>query len=229
MDPSGRTPIVLASEPLAERAPEIRLLAVPQGEVRGEFALHLGGHGQSPACPLLRRLQPRPRDLVAALHGCQRAPPHSGLRQPCRRRRLPGGRDGVQRVACVAGRERPVPGAREAVRRRHRPACRRRARYPPTWSLVGNGWWREEGRPELEALAWASRCARGAGARPTRSRPGSKPGTHRITLRAGTEDRTGEESVTVHVAGGSSKDTVGRTDTVDTDDVESVPAQPVTS
>src|SRR4051794_22545056 len=39
MDASGRAPIVLASEPIPERAPEIRLLAVPEGEVSGRFTL----------------------------------------------------------------------------------------------------------------------------------------------------------------------------------------------
>ena len=47
VDASGREPMVLASEPIPERAPEIRLLAVPEGEVRGRVHADVGGQGRS--------------------------------------------------------------------------------------------------------------------------------------------------------------------------------------
>jgi hypothetical protein len=65
--------------------------------------------------------------------------------------------------------------------------------------LVGNGWWREEGRPELQALSWAS-DVQGELGRGRQVAVRLELGTHHITLRAGTEERAGEQSVTVHVS-----------------------------
>jgi hypothetical protein len=88
----------------------------------------------------------------------------------------------VREKPCAAVIQRPVDGeelARDVV-------------------LVGNGWWREEGRPEAEALAWAS-DVQGQLGRGRQVTACLAPGTHIITLRAGTEDRAGEASVTVYV------------------------------
>ena len=68
----------------------------------------------------------------------------------------------------------------------------------PNVVLVGNGWWREEGRPELEALTWSSDLQGDLG-RGQQVAVRLERGTHKITLQAGMEDRTGEQSVTVHV------------------------------
>ncbi len=68
----------------------------------------------------------------------------------------------------------------------------------PNVVLIGNGWWLEEGRPELETLAWTSdvQGELGLGRVVTAQ---LEPGTHHISLHAGREDRAGEDSVTVHV------------------------------
>jgi len=78
----------------------------------------------------------------------------------------------------------------------------------PDVVLMGNGWWREEGRPELEALRWAS-DAQGELGRGREVSVRLTPGTHHVTLYAGTENRIGEASVTVHVTQPSSDYTKG--------------------
>lgn len=197
VDASGRDPIVLASEPVPERAPELRLLAVPEGEVEGEFTLTWEARGDPPPVryfvdyspgreiwePLsLGVSEPRLTVDFASLAGgdaCRVAVTASnGLRAS----RVESGPFRVRQKPCAAVILRPVDGEE----------------LPPNVVLVGNGWWREEGRPEVEALAWAS-DVQGELGRGREVTVRLEPGTHHITLRAGREDRAGEESVTVHV------------------------------
>lgn len=197
VDASGREPIVLASVPVPERAPELRLLAVPEGEVKGQFTLTWEARGDpSPIryfidySPGREAWEPlslgvsEPRltvdfDSLAGGNACRVAVTASnGLRSS----RVESGPFRVREKPCAAVILRPVDG--EAV--------------SPNVVLVGNGWWREEGRPELEALAWAS-DVQGELGRGREVTVRLEPGTHHITLHAGKGGRAGEESVTVHV------------------------------
>ena len=155
VDASGRDPIVLASEPIPDRAPELRLLAVPEGEVKGEFTLTWEARAirrpfgtSSTTAPAARRGSRSP--WVSASPGspststawpaaprCRLAVTASnGLRAT----RVETGPFSVREKPCAAVILRPVDGEE----------------LPPDVVLVGNGWWREEGRPELQALMWAS-------------------------------------------------------------------------
>jgi hypothetical protein len=207
VDLSGRAPIMMASEVLPERAPEIRLLAMPQGEVKGQFTLTWEATGDPPPvryfvdyCPGRETWAPlsmavsEPRltvdfDSLAGGDACRVAVTASnGLRAS----RVESSPFQVRVKPCAAIILRPVDGEQIAA----------------DVVLVGNGWWREEGCPELEALAWAS-DAQGELGRGREVTTRLKPGTHHITLRAGTQERVGEESVTVHVTEGSTDDTRG--------------------
>lgn len=197
VDSSGRDPIVLASEPIPDQAPELRLLAAPEGEVEGEFTLTWEASGDPPPVryfidynpgretwvPLsLGVSEPRLTVDFAKLAGgeaCRLAVTASnGLRAT----RVESGPFRVREKPCVAVILRPVDGET----------------LSPNVVLVGNGWWREEGRPELKALAWTS-DVQGELGRGQNVTARLEPGTHRITLRAGRGERAGEESVTVHV------------------------------
>ena len=68
----------------------------------------------------------------------------------------------------------------------------------PGITLAGNGWWREESRAELEALAWASDM-QGELGEGREVRVDLEPGHHTITLRAGHGERIGSESVAITV------------------------------
>jgi hypothetical protein len=197
VDASGRDPIVLASVPVPERAPELRLLAAPEGDVDGEFNLtwEAGGDprpvryfvdyspGRETWEPLsLGVSEPRLTIDFASLAGGDACRVAVTASNGVRSSRVESGPFRVREKPCAAVILRPVDG--EAL--------------PPNVVLVGNGWWREEGRPELEALAWAS-DVQGELGRGREVTARLEPGTHRITLRAGREDRAGEESVTVHV------------------------------
>ncbi len=69
----------------------------------------------------------------------------------------------------------------------------------PDVVLVGNGWWREERRPELQQLGWTSDVQGELGSG-RQVAVHLEPGTHTLTLRAGSGERAGEQSVTVQVA-----------------------------
>ena len=202
VDTSGRDPIVLASKPVPERAPELRLLAMPEGEVEGEFTLMWEASGDPPPVryfidyslgreiwePLsLGVREPRLTIDFANLAGgdaCRLAVTASnGLRAT----RVESGPFRVREKPCAVVILRPIDGEE----------------LPLNVVLVGNGWWREEGRPEVEALEWIS-DVQGALGRGQSVTARLEPGTHRIILRAGTEERAGEESVTVHVTQQSS-------------------------
>ena len=197
MDTSGRDPIVLASESIPDRAPELRLLTVPVGEVRGEFTLAWAAEGdpspiryfidystgQDTWEPLsLGVSEPRVTvnfDSLAGGTACRLAVTASnGLRAT----RVETEPFSVREKPCAAVILRPIDGAE----------------LPPDVVLVGNGWWREERRPELQALLWASDVQGELGSGRTVTAR-LEPGTHRITLHAGSGDRAGEESVTVYV------------------------------
>ena len=197
VDASGRDPIVLASEPVPARAPELRLLALPQGEVKGKFTLTWEARGDPPPIRYFIDYSPgretwhplslgvsEPRlpvdfDSLAGGDACRLAVTASnGLRAS----RVESGPFRVREKPCAAIILRPVDGEQ----------------LLPDVVLVGNGWWREEGRPELEALTWAS-DVQGELGRGRAVTARLKPGTHHITLHAGTADRSGEKSVTVHV------------------------------
>jgi hypothetical protein len=197
VDASGRDPIVLASEPVPERAPELRLLAAPEGEAEGEFTLTWEARGDPPPVryfvdysldgetwePLsLGISESRFTVDFANLAGgdaCRVAVTASnGLRAS----RVESGPFGVREKPCAAIILRPVDGEE----------------LPPNVVLVGNGWWREEGRPEVEELAWTSNV-QGELGRGREVTARLEPGTHRITLHTGRDNRAGEESVTVHV------------------------------
>jgi hypothetical protein len=198
VDASGREPIVLASVPVPERAPELRLLAVPEGSADGKFELGWEASGDPRPVRFFVDYSPGHETWVplslgvsetrltidfASLAGgdaCRIAVTASnGLRSS----RVESAPFRVPEKPCAAVILRPVDG--EAL--------------STNVVLVGNGWWREEGRPELEALAWASdvQGELGYGRAVTAL---LESGTHRITLRAGREDRAGEQSVMVHVA-----------------------------
>jgi hypothetical protein len=200
VDVSGRDPIVLASEPVPERAPELRLLAVPEGEVKGTFTLTWEATGDPAPIRYFIDYSPgretweplslgvsEPRltvdfDRLAGGNACRLAVTASnGLRAS----RVESGPFRVREKPCASVIVRPVDGEET----------------PPNVVLVGNGWWREEGRYELEALKWVSDM-QGELGRGREVTTRLKPGTHRVTLQAGTADRTGEESVTVHVTSG---------------------------
>jgi len=197
VDGSVREPIVLASTPIPERPPELRLIAVPEGEVEGEFTLTWEASGDPRPVRYFvdyslgrEKWQPlnlsvsEPRlavdfDSLAGGDACRVAVTASnGLRAS----RVESGPFRVRVKPCAAVILRPVDG--EEV--------------PSNIVLVGNGWWREEGRPEFEALTWVS-DVQGELGRGRQITARLEPGTHHITLQAGTEDRVGEESVTVHV------------------------------
>ena len=197
VDTSGREPIVLASKPIPERAPELRLLAAPEGAVEGEFTLTWEASGDpSPVRYFIDYSVGRetwePLSLgvsepwltvdftkLAGGDTCRLAVTASnGLRAT----RVESGPFRVREKPCAAVILRPVDGEK----------------LPPDVILVGNGWWREEGRPEVEALEWNS-DVQGPLGRGQSVTARLEPGTHRITLRAGTEERAGEESITVHV------------------------------
>ena len=101
-------------------------------------------------------------------------------------------------------RDRDVPDAAPIVGQREKPCAAVILRpvdgeeLSPDVLLVGNGWWREERRPELEALRWASDI-QGELGRGRQVTVHLEPGTHELTLRAGTEERAGARSVRVHV------------------------------
>jgi hypothetical protein len=197
VDASGRAPIVLASAPVPERAPELRLLAMPEGEVRGRFTLTWEATGDPPPvryfvdyspgretwAPLSLGLSERQLsvdfDSLAGGNACRLAVTASnGLRTS----RVESGPFRVREKPCAAAILRPIDGEEISSR----------------IVLVGNGWWREEGRPEFEALTWTS-DAQGELGRGQYVTARLEPGTHHITLHAGTGERRGEESVTVHV------------------------------
>jgi len=198
VDASGRGPIVLASEPVPERAPELRLISVPEGEVKGTFTLTWEAGGDPPPTRYFVDYSPgrgvwhplsmgvsEPRltvdfDSMAGGEACRVAvTASSGLRAS----RVESGPFRVREKPCAAVILRPVDGEELA----------------PDVVLMGNGWWREEGRPELQALSWASDVQGELGhGRHVTTR--LEPGTHRITLRAGTEERAGEQFVTVYVS-----------------------------
>lgn len=197
VDSSGRDPIVLASKPVPERAPELRLLAAPEGDVEGEFTLMWEARGDPPPVRYFIDYSPgretwEPLSLgvseqrltidfakLAGGDACRLAVTASnGLRAT----RVESGPFRVREKPCAVVIVRPIDGET----------------LPPNVVLVGNGWWREEGRPEVEALAWTS-DVQGELGRSQNVTARLEPGTHRITLRAGTEERAGEKSVTVYV------------------------------
>lgn len=197
VDASGRDPIVLASELVPERAPEIRLLDVPEGEVDGEFILTWEAHGDPPPIryfvdystngetwePLSLGITESRLTIdfpnLAGGDTCRLAVTAStGFRTA----RVESDPFQVQEKPCAAIIVRPIDGqelSHDVV-------------------LVGNGWWREEGQPETEQLWWES-DVQGELGRGRAIRVLLEPGTHRITLRAGMDDRAGTESITVHV------------------------------
>ncbi len=155
VDTSGRDPIVLASEPIPERGPEIRLIDVPEGEVRGRFTLTWEARGSVEPVryfvdysagretwePLsLSVSEPQITidfDSLAGGPACRLAvTASSGLRAT----RVETGPFSVREKPCAAVILRPVDGEE----------------LSSDVVLVGNGWWREERRPELQALTWAS-------------------------------------------------------------------------
>ena len=196
---SGREPIVLASEPIPERAPEIRLLAVPKGEVKGQFTLTWEAKGDvapvryfvdySPGRETWEPLSlsvKEPRitvdfDSLAGGTACRLAVTASnGLRAT----RVETRPFSVREKPCAAVILRPVDGEE----------------LTSDVVLVGNGWWREERRPELQELTWTS-DVQGELGRGRQVAVHLEPGTHQITLRAGTGERAGEQSVRIHVTG----------------------------
>jgi hypothetical protein len=198
VDASGRDSIALASKPVPERGPELRLLAAPDGEVEGEFTLTWEASGDpapvryfidySPGHETWEPLslgvsEPRLTVDFAKLAGgdaCRLAVTASnGLRAT----RVESAPFRVREKPCAVVILRPLDGET----------------LPPNVVLVGNGWWREERRPEVEALIWTS-DVQGELGRGQNVTARLEPGTHRITLRAGREERAGEESVTVRVA-----------------------------
>lgn len=199
VDASGREPLVLASERVPERAPEVRLLEVPEGEADGEVTLAWEATGD-----------PGPvRYFVDDSTGRERWEPLSlGLREPrltVDLRELAGG-DACRVAVTASNGLRASRIESEPFRVPQKPCTAVIIRpvdgqlLPPDVVLVGNGWWREEGRAELEALVWTSDVQGELGAgRVVTTR--LEPGTHRVTLLAGREGRTGEDAVTVRVAG----------------------------
>lgn len=197
VDPSGRDPIVLVSEPVPEQAPELRLLTVPEGEVEGQFTLTWEAGGDPPPVRYFvdysaggERWEPLSLGMseteitvdfgnLAGGDACRVAVTASnGLRGS----RVESAPFRVREQPCTAVIVRPVDGDE----------------LTSDVVLVGNGWWREEGRPEVDALVWASDVQGELGyGREVATR--LEPGTHCITLSAGSGDREGEECVTVYV------------------------------
>lgn len=197
VDASGRDPIVLVSEPVPVRAPDLRLLTAPNGEVEGHFTLtwealsdpapvryfvdySTGGNTWYPLSLSVSETRlVVDFDSLAGGDACRLAVTASnGLRAS----RVESGTFRVREKPCAVVILRPVDGEQ----------------LPRDVLLVGNGWWREEGRPEVEALKWVSDVQGELGSgRAVTAR--LQRGTHHITLRAGTADRAGEKSVTVHV------------------------------
>lgn len=197
VDASGRDPIVLVSEGVPESGPALRLLRTPQGTMDGDFVLTWEATGDPAPVryfvdysngrevwePLATSVgEPRMTIDFAKLAGGQACRVAVTASNGIRSSRVESESFQVTEKPCAAVIQQPVDGARVS----------------PDVALVGNGWWREEGRAELEALAWTSDVQGDLGrGRAVAARLGE--GTHRITLRAGHGDRTGEETVTVHV------------------------------
>ncbi len=197
VDASGRDPLVLASERVPERAPELRLLTAPEGEVDGEVTLAWEASGDPEPVryfvdystgretwePLsLGLTEPRLTVDVAALAGGEACRVAVTASNGLRASRVESEPFRVREKPCSAVIARPVDG--EVV--------------PPDVVLVGNGWWREEGRPELHALVWSSDVQGELGAgRVVTAR--LEPGIHRVTLLAGSGDRAGQDAITVRV------------------------------
>ncbi|BCS31438.1 hypothetical protein TBR22_A06390 [Luteitalea sp. TBR-22] len=198
VDGSGREPIVLGSVAVPARAPEVRLLETPDGQAEGEFRLAWEATGEPAPVrfhvdysagggawrPLSLGLSESSVTIdLAALaggEGCRLAVTASnGMRAT----RVESPPFRVPIKPCAAVILRPVDGDTVAS----------------DVLLVGNGWWREEGRPELEALTWFS-DVQGELGRGRSLAAHLERGMHRLTLRAGGQERVGESSVTVQVA-----------------------------
>jgi hypothetical protein len=68
-----------------------------------------------------------------------------------------------------------------------------------TLRLQGQGYWREERRPEFDALSWSSSLVGALGRGAIVEVSGLTPGKHEITLLAGNGERTGRASITITV------------------------------
>jgi len=197
VDASGRDPILLASERVPRQGPELRLLEVPEGQAETEFTLTWEATGE-----------PSPiRYFIDYSCGRERWEPLSlGISEPRLTvdfAQLAGGEQ--CRVAVTASNGLRSSRVESAPFRVPEKPCAAIILQPingdevqPQVVLVGNGWWREEGRAETEALTWTSDVQGELGRGQTLAVQ-LEPGTHRITLHAGSGERTGEESVTVYV------------------------------
>lgn len=198
VDASGLAPMILASEPVPDQAPELRLLVVPEGEVDGEFTLTWEAQGDPPPVRYfvdysVNRETWEPLSLgltesrltidfanLAGGDACRLAvTATNGFRTV----RIESEPFRVPKKPCAAVILRPTDGEE----------------LLSSVVLIGNGWWREEGHPETEQLWWES-DVQGELGRGREITVHLEPGTHHITLRAGREDRAGTESITVHVA-----------------------------
>jgi hypothetical protein len=68
-----------------------------------------------------------------------------------------------------------------------------------TLRLQGQGYWREERRPELESLYWSSSLAGALGRGPSVEVAGLPAGKHEITLAAGEGERVGKATIPITV------------------------------
>lgn len=198
IDASGREPIVLASVPVPDHAPELRLLDAPEGNADGKFKIEWEAKGDPPPVRYFVDYSPRsgfweplslglnaPHFIVdfANLAGGDECRIAVTASNGVRSSRVESEPFHVSDKPCAAAIMQPVDGTT----------------ISPNAVLVGNGWWREERKPEVEALRWTSDI-QGELGRGRLVETHLKSGTHRITLHAGREGRVGEESVTIHVA-----------------------------
>ena len=198
LDASGRSAVPLASVDVPARAPDVRLVDVPTGQAEGEFTISWESDAEpgtatyfvdysidretwSPLSMSVTETAYRVDfESLGGGDACRIAVVASiGLRAS----RTVSEPFQVRAKPCVAVIQRPGDGEQVG----------------PEPQLVGNGWWREEDRAEVDQLAWASDLQGELGyGRQVDAR--LEPGTHVITLTAGVGDRAGSESVTVHVS-----------------------------
>ncbi len=199
-DNSGRAPIIVADLQVPSTAPDIRILDEPNGVAEGRQVVTWHAEGD-----------PAPVEyMVSYSHD-------DGLTwQPVGQRTLdleavldvddlPGGERCKIAVLATNG-MRSKTAVSQPFQVVPKP-CRALIQQPLDGErltqhellLVGNGWWLEDSRPELEQLAWCS-DQEGELGRGSTVRARLSPGRHTLTLRAGEGDRVGEASVTVDVA-----------------------------
>jgi hypothetical protein len=199
LDPSGREPVRLATLRIADTAPRIEIVDAPCGQASGRQILRWSADGDPPPVQFRVRYSNDDGQRWQAM-----VRPTTERQVEVNLDEFPGGERCRIAVLATNG-TRSQEAISEPFAVRVKP-CQPMIQSPPPGArlatgdtvLIGNGWWLETMRPELDALVWTS-DRQGELGRGRTVHVSLTPGHHRITLRAGSDARAGETTVEIDV------------------------------